>query len=266
VIGVPLPFLASIYERSTDPWRADPRAAAAIGQPARSPGLPWLRRLAGLTRCADTLPGRDPARFFNRHRGASRFEASTLWTSESKRAESNGLYLSPSAVRGRLARNARRAVDVDAIADRRDSPASPESSARLVGTLARQSRSGSAHLSWPRTRALKSEPCFPRGAGPGLARSRCTWSWLSRCSADVRLVPPWVGSGDQYSSAPLPRSGTGVKRSCLRLSVEVLVVQAAHIFLRRSRCLLSLRGAPAHQDPCLLWMPARSSVLASSRA
>ena len=31
VIGVPLPFLASIYERSTDPWRADPRAAAAMG-------------------------------------------------------------------------------------------------------------------------------------------------------------------------------------------------------------------------------------------
>ena len=31
VIGVPLPFLASIYERSTDLWRADPRAAAAMG-------------------------------------------------------------------------------------------------------------------------------------------------------------------------------------------------------------------------------------------
>jgi hypothetical protein len=40
--------------------------------------FPGCAALPGLTRCADTLPGRDPARFFNRHRGASRFEASTL--------------------------------------------------------------------------------------------------------------------------------------------------------------------------------------------
>src|SRR5450631_4500558 len=38
VIGVPLPFLASIYERSTDPWRADPRAAAAMGVQPRYGG------------------------------------------------------------------------------------------------------------------------------------------------------------------------------------------------------------------------------------
>ena len=86
-----------------------------------------------------------------------------IWTSEKQTRGIQRFYLSPSTVRGRLARNARRAVD--AIADRRDSPASPESSARLVGTVARQSRSGSAHLSGPRTRALKSEPRFPRQQG-----------------------------------------------------------------------------------------------------
>ena len=66
------------------------------------------------------------------------------WTSESKRAESNGLYLSPSAVRGRLARNARRAVMRSRIVG--TLPLRLRAAPGSSGTLARQPRNTSGPI------------------------------------------------------------------------------------------------------------------------